>query len=357
VNPPFAGTFSYSQSIANATPALTFGVPYSATGTASVSPAGIQQDFALPDNQQWNLTVERAVGWKTVVSLGYVGNKGTHLFRSLNANAAYLDPATKAVVRKYSGVYGTSTINFRMTNGDSTYHAMNLEVRRRLYQHLMFQGNWAWAKGIDDVGQNVQSALLDVQNLGRDRANSDYVRRHTLNLNGVYDLPFPKSAARELRAIFANWKVGAIWRFSTGRYLTPTFTSSGGLSNSRPDVVAGVSPNFPRDQRKPQLWFNPAAFAIVPATDPVTGLPRYGNAGRNTIIGPGTNYMDANLAKVIPLNDERRNLTLRVEAFNVLNHPNYANPALNISTTTTVGTITSVLRPMREVQLAARFAW
>jgi hypothetical protein len=67
--------------------------------------------------------------------------------------------------------------------------------------------------------------------------------------------------------------------------------------------------------------------------------------------------MDANLAKVIPLKGERRNLTFRVEAFNVLNHPNYANPALNISTTTTVGTITSVLRPMREVQLAARFAW
>jgi hypothetical protein len=357
VNPPFAGTFSYSQSIANGVPALTLGVPYSAAGTASVSPAGIQRDFALPNNQQWNLTVERAVGWKTVVSLGYIGNKGTHLFRSINANSAYIDPNTKAIVRKYSAAYGTSTINFRQTNGDSTYHAMNLEMRRRLYQHVMFQGNWTWAKGIDDVGQNVQSALLDVQNLGRDRANSDYVRRHALNINGVYDLPFPKQAPRPMRAVLGNWKLGAIWHFSTGRYLTPTFTSSGGLSNSRPDVVYGISPNFPRDQRTPQLWFNPAAFAVVPATDPITGLPRFGNAGRNTILGPGTNYMDANLAKVIPLKGERRNLTFRVEAFNVLNHPNYANPALNISTTTTVGTITSVLRPMREVQLAARFAW
>ncbi|HJZ97959.1 MAG TPA: carboxypeptidase regulatory-like domain-containing protein [Candidatus Solibacter sp.] len=357
VNPPFAGTFSYSQSIANGVPALTLAVPYSSSGTASVSPAGIQRDFALPNNQQWNFTVERVVGWKTVVSLGYVGNKGTHLFRSINANSPYLDPVTKAVVRKYSGVYGTSTINFRMSNGDSTYHAMNLEVRRRLYQHVMFQGNWTWAKGIDDVGQNVQSALLDVQNLGRDRANSDYVRRHSININGVYDLPFSRNAAPALRSVFGNWKLGAIWRFSTGRYLTPTFTSSGGLSNSRPDVVYGISPNLPRDQRTPQMWFNPAGFAIVPATDPITGLPRFGNAGRNTIVGPGSNYMDANLSKVIPLKGERRNLTLRVEAFNLLNHPNYANPALNISTATTVGTITSILRPMREVQFAARFAW
>jgi hypothetical protein len=357
VNPPFAGTFSYSQSITNGVPALTLNAPYSNAGSASVSPAGIQRDFSLPDNQQWNVTVERVVGWKTVVSLGYVGNKGTHLFRSINANSAYLDPNTKAVVRKYSGVYGTSTINFRQSNGNSTYHAMNLELRRRLYQHVMFQGNWVWAKGIDDVGQNVQSALLDVQNLGRDRANSDYVRRHSITINGVYDLPFPKSAPHPWRTVFGDWKLGAIWRFSAGRYLTPTFTSSGGLSNSRPDVVYGISPNLPRDQRTPQLWFNPAAFAIVPATDPLTGLPRFGNAGRNIIVGPGTNYMDANLAKVIPLKGERRSLTLRVEAFNLRNHPNYANPALNISTTTTVGTITSVLRPMREVQFAARLAW
>jgi hypothetical protein len=361
VNPPFAGTFSYSQSIVNGTPALTLAAPYSPSGTASVSPAGIQKDFKLPSNQQWNLTVERELGWNTTMTLSYIGNKGTHLFRSINANSAYIDPNTHAIIRGYSASYGTSTINFRQSNGDSIYNAMNVELRHRFYKHVTFQGNWAWAKGIDDVGQNVQSALLDVQNLGRDRANSDYVRRHTVNVNGTYDLPigrhqpFLASMPKALDTILGGWKIGGIWHFATGRYLTPTFTSSGGLSNSRPDVVAGISPNLPRDQRTPQMWFNPAAFAIVPATDPVTGLPRFGNAGRNTILGPGTNYMDGNLAKNIALGSERRILTLRVEAFNLLNHPNYSNPNLNISTTTTVGTITSVLRPMREVQFAARF--
>src|SRR5436305_14106276 len=58
VNPPFAGTFSYSQAIANGAPALTLAAPYSVSGTASVSPAGIQRDFKLPSNQQWNLTIE-----------------------------------------------------------------------------------------------------------------------------------------------------------------------------------------------------------------------------------------------------------------------------------------------------------
>ena len=363
VNPPFAGTFNYSQSIQNGVPALTLNVPYSASGTASVSPAGIQQNFALPDNQQWNLTVDQELGWNTSVTLSYIGNKGTHLFRSINANSAYIDPVAKTIVRGFSSAYGTSTINFRESNGDSIYNAMNLEVRRRFYRHVTFQGNWAWAKGIDDVGQNVQSALLDVPNLGRDRANSDYVRRHTININGIYDLPFGRRQPFlnhmpcALDMAFGGWKLAGIWHFATGRYLTPTFTSSGGLSNSRPDVLYGVSPNLPRSRRTPQEWFNPAAFAIVPATDPVTGLARFGNAGRNTIVGPGTNYMDGNIAKVIPLGSERKTLTLRVEAFNLLNHPNYANPNLNISNTTTVATITSVLRPMREVQFAVRFGF
>ncbi len=362
VNPPFAGTFSYSQSITAGVPALTVAAPYSPLGTASVSPSGIQRDFALPNNQQWNLTVERELGWNTSATLSYIGNKGTHLFRSINANSAYIDPVTHAVVRGYSTVYGTSAINFRMSNGNSIYNAMNMEVRHRFYRHVSFQGNWAWSKGVDNVGQNVQSALIDVQNLGRDRANSDYVRRHGIHMNGVYDLPvgrqqpFLAHMPRALDTVLGGWKAGAIWHFTTGRYLTPSFTSSGGLSNSRPDVVYGVAANKPRDERTPQQWFNPAAFAVVPATDPVTGQPRFGNAGRNTIVGPGTNYMDANLAKNFGLG-ERRVLTLRVEAFNLLNHANYANPSLNISTLATVASITSVLRPMREVQFVARFSF
>ena len=363
VNPPFAGTFTYSQSIANGVPALTLGAPYSAGGSASVSPAGIQQNFMLPSNQQWNFTIEHVLGWNTVATVSYVGNKGTHLFRSINANSAYLDPNTHAVVRSYSSVYGTNAINFRQSNGDSIYNALNLELRHRFYKHVMFQGNWAWAKGIDDVGQNVQSALIDVQNLGRDRANSDYVRRHSINVNAVYDLPIGRGEPllnhmpRLLEGALGGWKLGGIWHYSTGRFLTPSCTSAGGLSNTRPDVVYGVRANLPAGNRTTSEWFNPAAFACVPATDPSTGLPRFGNAGRNIIVGPGTNYVDANLSKTLPLGSERRQLALRVEAFNALNHPNFANPATNISTTTTVATITSVLRDMREVQFVARFSF
>ena len=361
INPPFAGVFNYSQTNVNGQPLLSLDAPFpEARGNASVSPAGMQRDFGLPYNQQWNLTIERNIGWDTVVSLGYTGNRGVHLFRSINANATRLDSATGQIVRRFQGTYGTSTINFRQMDGNSIYNAMLLEVRRRTRGGLIFQGNWTWAKGLDDTGQTVQAALLDVENLGRDRADSDYVRRHQVTINSTWELPFGRGRLvpigdRWLEAAAGGWRLAGIWRFTTGRYFTPLFTTTGGLSNNRPDVVPGVSANLPRGERRPERWFNPAAFSEVPAADPSTGRPRFGNAGRNILVGPGLNTMDASLAKSFRFFGERGALSLRLEAFNVLNTPNYDQPANNISQSNLAGTISDIVLPMRQVQFAVRY--
>lgn len=361
VNPPFSGLFTHSQASVNGVPTLSLDAPYSATGSASVSPVGMQRDFTLPDNQQWNLTLERDIGWGTALSMGYVGNKGTHLFRSVNANASYLDRTTGRVVRRYSSTFGTSSILVRQTNGNSIYHAMQSEVRRRTRKGLLFQGNWTWAKGIDDVGTTVQAALLDVENLGRDRADSDYVRRHVVKVNATYDLPFGRgrrflgSAPFWLNTVAGGWRVSGIWQYTTGMRFTPQFASTGGLSNNRPDVVYGVRANLPRGERTPDRWFNPAAFREVPATDPITGLPRFGNAGRNILIGPGLNVADASIAKTWPVRSDAWKLSFRVELFNAFNHPNFDFPDNNISNVNTVATINRTVKPMRQAQFAFRF--
>ena len=359
VNPPFAGVFNYSQSLQNGLPLLTLDTPYPATGgNPSVAPAGMERNFRQPNNQQWNLTLEQYLGSKTSVSLGYTGNKGTHLFRSTNVNGPRLNEAGQ-VVRPYSGTFGTSAIAYRLTNGNSIYHSMLLEVRRRVGKGLAFQGNWTWANGMDDTGQTVNNALLDVQNLGRDRARSDYVRRHQITINGTYDLPWGRGRQllRDMpawaEALAGGWRMSGIWRDTTGRYFTPSFTTAGGLSNNRPDVVAGVQANLPADERTPLRWFNPAAFAAVPATDPTTGQPRFGNAGRNILVGPGLNTMDASLAKSFRLR-ESKVVSFRIEAFNVMNHANYDLPQSNISTTNLVGSISQTVIPARQMQFAVR---
>ncbi|MBL8229927.1 MAG: carboxypeptidase regulatory-like domain-containing protein [Bryobacterales bacterium] len=348
INPPFAGLFTYSQAIQNGQPQLRLDSPYlTAGGSASVSPAGLERNFGLPDNQQWNLTIERSLGWHTVASLGYVGNKGSNLFRTINANGLFLNPATGQVQRRFANTFGTSSVSVRRSDGNSTYHAMQLELRRRYRKGLIFQGNWTWAKGLDDVGGTVQAALLDLENLGRDRANSDYVRRHVVNINATWEMPWR-------HRLFGGWRLSSIWRYTTGRYLTPTFTATGGLANNRPDVVAGVSPNLPGGERSASRWFNANAFEPAPAVDPVNGQPRFGNAGRNTILGPGINVMDASMAKVFRVH-EGHNVTFRLEFFNVLNHPNYGAPVTNISSVNTVGRIDRVIRPMRQAQFVLRY--
>ncbi|HET8547676.1 MAG TPA: carboxypeptidase regulatory-like domain-containing protein [Bryobacteraceae bacterium] len=357
INPPFAGVFNHTNSLQpDGTALLTLERPFpSGRGSATVSPAGMQRDFGLPYNQQWHLTVERNLGWDVVGALSYVGNRGVHLFRSINANAAHVDPATGQIIRNLSAAFGTAAVNYRQTDGDSIYSAMLLEMRRRAGRRLTFQGNWTWAKGLDDTGSTVQAALLDVQNLGRDRANSDYVRRHQVTINSTWDLPVFAPGGSLASRWLAGWRAAGIWRYTTGRYFTPQFTAIGGLSNSRPDVLPGVRANLPRGERTPQRWFNAAAFAEVPAIDAATGRARFGNAGRNILIGPGLNTADASLAKRFPALREDHRIWFRLEAFNVFNHANYDLPESNISNTNQVGVINDIVTPMRQVQFAIRY--
>jgi hypothetical protein len=360
VNPPFAGLFPYSQKITSGKAALTLDAPYGGTGKASVSPVGIDKNFQLPSNQQWNLTVQRALGSSNVVTVAYVGNKGTHLFRSYNVNQAEVDATTGAVTTPYSANFGTTSIPVRHSDGNSIYNAMILEFRRRTTRGLSLQANWTLAKAIDDVGTNVQTAALDILSPGRDRANSDYARRHGINVNAVYMLPvgtgraFGGSMPGWADAVAGGWIVSGIWHWTTGRYLTATMTSQGGLSSNRPDVVPGVSANLPFSKRSRNHWFNPDAFTLPPLLDPSTGLPRFGNAGRNTIIGPGTNVADLSLRKTFTLWNEKSRLSTEMSLFNSFNHPNWGDPDTNISNANTVGVVSTISKPMRIAQFAVR---
>lgn len=92
----------------------------------------------------------------------------------------------------------------------------------------------------------------------------------------------------------------------------------------------------------------------MPATDPVTGLPRFGNAGRNSLIGPGLSTVDASLAKSVRIRESGMAASFRLEAFNLFNHPNYDLPQSNISQTNLAGSISTTTVDARQVQFALR---
>jgi hypothetical protein len=362
-NPPFASILSYAQAVTNGVPSLTLRSPYNQSGAPSITPYGLDHDFRLPDNQQWNFTLQRMLGSDAAVSLAYLGNKGTHLFRSVNLNMQQVDPATGKIFRTYPG-FGSSTVNLEQTTSNSTYQALQAEIRRRFARGLSYQGNWTWAKGLDDVGLNATTSALDVQTLGRDRANSDYVRRHQINSNFTWEVPvgrgrkFGAGMPAWMAAGLGGWRMSGIWRYTTGRYLTPSYTPPGSFaSNNRPDVVYDVSSSLPSDQRSASHWFNPAAFSVPALTDPVTGQPRFGNAGRNIILGPGINRIDGSMSKSFPVRRESRRIVFRLDLFNVMNHPNWGNPNTNISSVNTVGVISSTNGSMRQAQFSLEFQY
>jgi hypothetical protein len=346
INPPFAATFNFTEAITNGTPSITLQNPFAGNAGSSIAPGGLVRNWDLPSNQQWNFTVERDLGWGTTLSLGYVGNKGTHLFRAFNENGVFLN-AVGQQVRDYQSTYGTSAISERTTDGTSIYHAMQTILRRRLSRGLLFEFNWTWAKGLDDVGSALNTMALDLENLGRDRADSDYVRRHTIHFNATWEIPGPHSGPRWLAWASNGWRLSGIWSRYTGMRFTPTINNTG-LANTRPEYVYGVQANLPSDQRTVQRWFNPAAFTTPP-------LNTFGDAGRNILVGPGIDTVDASLSKSFPVLSESRRLTLRLDLFNAMNHANYALPDANISDTNTVGSISSLVKDQREAQFAVRF--
>ncbi len=361
INPPFAATFNFSQAITNGRPAIRLQDPFAATGTSSIAPDGLERNWISPSSQQWNMTLERGIGWRTIMSIAYIGNKGTHLFRAQNVNATYLDPVTGAQVRAYQSGFGGSAISLRTTDGDSTYHSMQTIVRRRFSKGMMFDFSWTWAKSLDDMGESLQVSSLDIENRGRDRADSDYVRRHTFRLNWIWDLPVGHGKAllggapRWLDAVAGGWRLSGIWTDYSGRRFTPAINNTG-LANTRPQYVWGVAANLPSSERSIKRWFNPAAFTTPPAVCGPTGKGAcFGNAGRNILVGPGTNVVDASLAKTFAVFGEGRRLTFRVELFNAFNHPNYRLPDANISNVNTVATITDLAKDQRQAQFAFRF--
>jgi len=211
------------------------------------------------------------------------------------------------------------------------------------------------------VGTALNVSSLDIENRGRDRADSDYVRRHTIHANGTWELPFGRGrmllngAPRWLDGIAGGWRLSGIWTRYTGMRFTPAINNTG-LVNTRPNYVWGIQANLPASERTPSRWFNPAAFVAPPATcGPAHNAACMGTAGRNILIGPGINVVDASLMKSFPVFGESRRLTFRLELFNAFNHPNYALPDANISNVNTVGSISSLVKDQREAQFAVRF--
>ena len=306
--------------------------------------------------QSYNFTVERELASGVVLEIGYTGSKGTKLGRLRDINlprrseAAYL--AGIAIVNLRPFPYFNGAINQFQFNCNSIYNAGQVSLRRRGRGGTFFRVNYSYSKSIDDVSQlndnadgGLTAAAQDPGNRRLDRARSDWDRGHVMTASYSWPLPFGRGRkfARSARA----WKQGTIggWQlsgtafFATGAPITPVaadVTLNLGESQKPNRIGKGIPADITGQRRGVDYpWFVITDFVKVPQCVSVAvGCPAdkygfkpfvYGNSGRNILDGPGIAYMNAALLKNFRF-QERRNIQVRFESFNVVNHPNFQLP-------------------------------
>lgn len=305
---------------------------------------GVDPAMRTPYVQSYNFNLQQTIMEGTVLQIGYVGSKGTKLYRLQNVNQATPGPVETTQARRpfntrypqFAGIYQLQA------SAAANYNALQTVLRRRLSKGLTLYGSYVWSHSIDDASNGFCSCTAGVSlpqnsfDLRADRAASSFDQRQRFTFNFVYDVNFlPRLLDRWPKRVTEGWQLTGIYTLASGLPITPFWngaapSGSGESSNDRPNVTG--DPN--NGLKRWDSWFNTAAFA--PAA-----RGTFGNAGRNTIIGPRTNAADFSVVKATRLT-ERASLQFRSEFFNIFNHPNFALPNVTVNSSA-FGTIASTV--------------
>ena len=341
---PFRVTESFTNNLVDGAPQLTFTNPFLDRGaTGAVSVESLALNLINPHIQQWNFTFERELMLRTGLRLSYIGTKSSQLIYRRDVNKP---PASAIPFNQNRRPYRLlQNINMNENGGNQVYHALSIEVDRKWDRGVSFQTSWTWAKNIadtDEQGNTEGGPLLeDSFNRARERSDVQFSPRHRFFASAIWELPFGAGRRMNLRGpadwLLGGWQLSGLFTLQTGEFLTPTFSGS---DPSNTNTVGGVADrigngNLPASERSIARWFDASAFAAPPANS-----GRFGNSGRGVIVGPGRNVFNGGLYKSFRA-AERFSVRFQITYQNLLNHPNFGNPNVNISTPAAVGTITS----------------
>jgi hypothetical protein len=275
------------------------------------------QNFHSPYTQNWNLNVQQRFAESASLEIGYVGSKGTRLVRLTDLN----EPNASGV--RPNSAY--SAIDELTPSSSSTYDA--LQVITRIQNTHRFSGfaSYVWSKSLDYASDGIDfvpgaAFPQDPGNLASEHGPSTFDTRHRFTAALNYDVP-----ALGLGRLGNGWQLNTIISVQSGRPIpiVDSFDNSGRFYfNQRPNVVPGVNPVLPH-WNPATGYLNPLAFS-----QPANGT--FGDLGRNSVYGPAYGNWDFSISKSTQLM-ERLNLQFRAEFFNILNHPNFAQPNHNIT--------------------------
>jgi len=376
--PPFSTTATNIQAVAGSL-TLASGFPASTTQGITNNYA-VNPDYRLGYVQIRNLDIQQQIRPTILLNIDYTGTKGTDL------DILEAPNRTATAIR----IPNVQAFTYENSVADSEANAASVRLRKRLASGFSIGGIYTFSKSIDDASSigagatsastgrglgaggtgpggggggggaaatSVSGASNVAQNafdLAAERGLSSFNQTHRFTADYLWELPFGHdrrwlSGNSPLRAIFGDWQWSGDWTIASGLPFTPRLlgnfadVSRGTNGSLRPDVVPGQSFSIP----DPSIaeWFNTAAFVAPPTGE-------FGNARRNSIIGPGTTVFDMAFTKIIPLK-ESRFLEFRAQATNIFNMPNYASIDTVVNSPT-FGRVTAV-GAMRQITISARF--
>jgi hypothetical protein len=317
--------------------------------------------------QQYLLNIQRQVGENWSFEMGYQGAQSRHLYGFKNANVAtpygYIGSGTASSVASRTPFANMGGIQYVHDWGTANYNAFSIKATRRFSNGLNVIASYTLGKSLDETSgvRSQGNEQLFPQNnecLYCDYGRSAFDVHNRIVGSALYELPIGPGKLlpvnnKALNAAIGGWQVGGIFTHQTGAvgypllgYDNSSIANPGG-NMDRPNLT-GTSPYLSGSARSLNVWVNKAAY-----TPPAPGF--YGNVKRGSFTGPGLTNLDASLHKqfLMPYNDKHQ-LSIRFEAFNALNHPNWSNPTLTYSSST-FGRISGTTTSMRQLQLAAKY--
>jgi trimeric autotransporter adhesin len=345
---------------------------------------GVTNDYAVNPNyrlgyvQIRNLDIQQQIRPTLLLNIDYTGTKGTDL------DILEAPNRTPTGIRIPSNVELVDAFTYESSVADSEANAGSVRLRKRLAKGFSIGGTYTFSKSLDDAssigagatsgagtpglgaggtgaagggGSSGGGAANVAQNpfdLSAERGLSSFNQTHKFTADYLVELPFGHdkrwlAANTPARAIFGDWQWSGDWTIASGLPFTPRLLGNIGDVNSgtdgtlRPNLVPGQSVSLPN--RSIAEWFNTVAFVAPPTNT-------YGNARRNSIMGPGSKVFDMAFTKIVPLK-ESRTLEFRAQATNIFNIPNYSSIDTTVDSPT-FGRVTAV-GAMRQFTITSRF--
>jgi hypothetical protein len=389
-------------------PLVAIGYPQQG-GTVTLPPKNVrfplQGDYvSMPVNvqpmqvTQWNVAYERQLLDRMMVDVTYMGSRTSNIWLGYEENPAIYIPGNceagqygltrpgpcsnntaenlqaRALLTLLNPVegpsYGVNNVAQTYDQGEGRYHGLRLGLQKRMSSGWSMNANYTYSHCINqgepstDIGNTFPVPLVDPVNNPRPDPTTNEGpcaadRPHNFNLSSV--LMSPGVGGALLNLLTRDWQIGLIYQARSGSPITPTTTGNlalTGLNQQRPMIVPGVNPNVPGDQRtfaqtgssRSMAWFNLAAFA--PNAPGV-----WGNVPKGYLRGPGFWNVDAAVSRNVSVGNGDR-IELRIEAFNLFDTKNWANPVVQIgSTSLTNGRVTNTVGDPRIMQFAVKYSF